>query len=630
MSQPPDRQRTASSPVGGKTKSNHPGSVRMPSPTFQRATSPHAHGKPSSTTPQTPSPSIGPMSPGGNPGSSSFVFPMRSVFQNMAQPEPTSPSDAPGGSSLSRAGSNQRPDRRDSLHPDPDLSNLVGISTIAQMLEESTISDKPEANKGPGYATFSSTRQQQHDKQAVSAGGAHQGRPITTPQGFFSAPALREDTESPFFNDQSRRASEPENVSPEQPARPDLPHKDSSTDTVRGDLPVNASADAKGSGLTDKSRPPVGQPQTKVTGVNFRDRPGQTTGDQQHYHEAGPATARPPKRDQQPASSQPALQQPKPRRAGGTSQSSASTQQRSDSQTNIELNDKGEHALVADYSGIVRLAEAGSLPSVGGTGDSGTGSRDRVQASGSAGSVPSGPTNARLAHSQRHFKQQPSNTRASVQNFINQQAQTTNMLDPNAPTPSPTPHSDSAESGTHRPLTDEDVEREWVESSDASLSVRDSSEMATASNDEILSEPEEPIVTFRFEHVATDDGHHVVVGREGILQRCEDEPITTPGAVQGFGVLIVLEEDMESGNLTVRQVSEVSFVFTRQALTSELHRTARAFPAVPVPPRLLYSRPHRGQRRSAPGQYRILARYCKRQRIGRRRRSAGFLDVWVR
>jgi hypothetical protein len=67
-----------------------------------------------------------------------------------------------------------------------------------------------------------------------------------------------------------------------------------------------------------------------------------------------------------------------------------------------------------------------------------------------------------------------------------------------------------------------------------------------------------PIVTFRFEHVTTEDGHHVVAGREGKLQKCEDEPITTPGAVQGFGFLIVLEEDFDSGRMAVRQVSEMS------------------------------------------------------------------------
>lgn len=68
---------------------------------------------------------------------------------------------------------------------------------------------------------------------------------------------------------------------------------------------------------------------------------------------------------------------------------------------------------------------------------------------------------------------------------------------------------------------------------------------------------EEPIVTFQFQHVEDENGHHVVVGREGQLQRCEDEPIHTPGAVQGFGVLIAVQ-DVDDSVLVVRQVSEVS------------------------------------------------------------------------
>ena len=35
------------------------------------------------------------------------------------------------------------------------------------------------------------------------------------------------------------------------------------------------------------------------------------------------------------------------------------------------------------------------------------------------------------------------------------------------------------------------------------------------------------------------------------------QPIRTPGAVQGFGILIAVEEDYDTGNLIVRQVSEV-------------------------------------------------------------------------
>lgn len=65
-------------------------------------------------------------------------------------------------------------------------------------------------------------------------------------------------------------------------------------------------------------------------------------------------------------------------------------------------------------------------------------------------------------------------------------------------------------------------------------------------------------ITDRFKHVMTDEGHAVITGRDGeTLQRCEDEPIHIPGAVQGFGLLIALHEEAE-GKLTVRVVSENS------------------------------------------------------------------------
>jgi hypothetical protein len=65
-------------------------------------------------------------------------------------------------------------------------------------------------------------------------------------------------------------------------------------------------------------------------------------------------------------------------------------------------------------------------------------------------------------------------------------------------------------------------------------------------------------VTARFKHVVTAEGHAIITGREGeILQRCEDEPIHIPGAVQSFGLLIALEEK-EDGQLIVRIVSENS------------------------------------------------------------------------
>ena len=34
---------------------------------------------------------------------------------------------------------------------------------------------------------------------------------------------------------------------------------------------------------------------------------------------------------------------------------------------------------------------------------------------------------------------------------------------------------------------------------------------------------EGPHVTFRYQHIQDDDGHHLIVGREGKLTQCEDE-----------------------------------------------------------------------------------------------------------
>ena len=66
------------------------------------------------------------------------------------------------------------------------------------------------------------------------------------------------------------------------------------------------------------------------------------------------------------------------------------------------------------------------------------------------------------------------------------------------------------------------------------------------------------LVTARFKHVMTEEGHAVIVGRDGdTLQRCEDEPIHIPGAIQSFGLLIALQE-LEEGRLQVRVVSENS------------------------------------------------------------------------
>lgn len=66
------------------------------------------------------------------------------------------------------------------------------------------------------------------------------------------------------------------------------------------------------------------------------------------------------------------------------------------------------------------------------------------------------------------------------------------------------------------------------------------------------------LITARFKHVVTDGGHAVITGRDGdVLQRCEDEPIHIPGAIQSFGLLIAMQEEAD-GKLVVRVVSENS------------------------------------------------------------------------
>lgn len=68
-----------------------------------------------------------------------------------------------------------------------------------------------------------------------------------------------------------------------------------------------------------------------------------------------------------------------------------------------------------------------------------------------------------------------------------------------------------------------------------------------------------PFITARHRHVVSEDGHMIIAGIDGAesIQRCEDEPIHIPGAVQGFGCMVALREGQEEGTLDIRVVSEV-------------------------------------------------------------------------
>jgi len=81
--------------------------------------------------------------------------------------------------------------------------------------------------------------------------------------------------------------------------------------------------------------------------------------------------------------------------------------------------------------------------------------------------------------------------------------------------------------------------------------------VGSVASKERASSDEQPLITARFKHIVTDGGHAVITGRDGeTLQRCEDEPIHIPGAVQNFGLLLAFKE--ENGKLVVHVVSENS------------------------------------------------------------------------
>jgi hypothetical protein len=134
----------------------------------------------------------------------------------------------------------------------------------------------------------------------------------------------------------------------------------------------------------------------------------------------------------------------------------------------------------------------------------------------------------------------------SVRNFVTKQAQTVNMPDPNAPTPMPMDEDEQqgylGASRTRQRGSNQNTEVNndfGYESPDhgsdhSSDGISDDGVTGTGSNgllatrnsessSQLSSEADEPVMTVRFEHVTTEDGHHVVVGREGKLQKCEDE-----------------------------------------------------------------------------------------------------------
>lgn len=597
----------------------------------------------------------------------------------------------------------------------------VGIASIAQLLQgedDGKQRERPKPSGHTGTATFSGKVDRSSGGGNGNTAGSPKGSPygiaaststrnipgsgIGTPAGtpassskpgttgFFSVPLIgeTETSDSPFFRDtqqEIRRSSDgtggtttaanktPRTPAEEPPHRPDMKEEDSAG-TVRlapnrspqlspslstsERKAENPSAEASGSGLPQRERAPVGQPQEEPSSVNFSDRPGskEHIGEKQSFSSSGnkedgsrmqndekadgadeaslKITGPPKTRDKSPTG----ITAPQPRRAGSsgleglsqitkaspTAAAAASLGDIARAHSTFDSSEDGERQLINDFASIVRLGEAGSISgTAGGTGTASKGSKDGLTGTGrdsrsrrtgkagestdaSSGGGPSGPTtHARLAQQQREIGKSSAASRDTIERFIKAQAETENLSDPNAPTPVPgqrsqtqspadrlrsSPRDGDTSSAPSTPARPDDSgyigsggasaphtgggdyhDQDTDTDLDHDNSTRESSEIAAASvgdsGDADVSgegeadpetEEEEPVVTLRFEHVATEDGHHVVVGREGKLRHCEDEPITTPGAVQGFGVLMVLEEDYEKGTLLVRQVSEVS------------------------------------------------------------------------
>lgn len=118
-------------------------------------------------------------------------------------------------------------------------------------------------------------------------------------------------------------------------------------------------------------------------------------------------------------------------------------------------------------------------------------------------------------------------------------------------------HSERLGSGPLALFDDESDEEDSEPAADVRSSQFGGSSIGRGSTGGLPDTALDGLMTSRFKHVMTDDGHLVITGRDGTLQRCEDEPIHAPGAVQGFGLLLAIREESD-GRFTVRYVSENS------------------------------------------------------------------------
>ncbi|KAE8542982.1 hypothetical protein D1P53_000469 [Cryptococcus gattii VGV] len=524
--------------------------------------------------------SAGPLSPGIP--SESFVFPIRSVFQGMVHSDSSNsmidghrqrnqdsfqrsisnnskPLRSPAFSDARRFST----DAAEAFHDEPDAN----IQTIAQMLQQ----DKDTSRKGngkhqSGAVTFFGKAERERSGSdgkkilgpfSPDASG-HLGNLTTTDTNNDSQHRKQQGiSESSRFEEGingSLELSHESGQAVQQAAQTDLPTTVQRSSTLKGKIPKSGHMETSFPNYPHfPSEHSSGQRERRFSTVNKVNPPPHNS--PSHLTD----TSHPPN---------PELQHPLP-------QHNTQRQHLQAAEMNKRTSSHGSRtSLEVDES-------AGSLSSMGdsgasgfkgiidGSGTTGTGDSASIGSAHASGSRGQGderqPTRASLVAQHRQRRQ--TSRQDSVRSFIRSQAGTTNLQDPNAPTPSPMPSSShlpgdgqdiavSMEDSANNEKLREQQQEEEEAREDGKEENEQVGQPITAAED--AEDPDEPAVTMRFEHVATEEGHHIVAGREGKLRRCQDEPITTPGAVQGFGVLMVLEEDYETGNLEIRQVSENS------------------------------------------------------------------------
>lgn len=466
------------------------------------------------------------------------------------------------------------------LHDEPD----AGIQAIAQMLQQDKDNALKEKGKNrPGVATFVGKAERDHRgsggeetlKPSPDASGHLGNSPVTSSNGDSEHLKQHDVVKSSHFEEganDSPDSSLGSGGTAKQATPTDLPTTLQRSSTLKGKASTSSHTETSPFNYCNfPSEHHSGQRERRFSTLNKVNPP--SCNSSSHPTD----TSHPPN---------PELQNPVPQHSTRQQHTQAAEMNNRTSshgsRTSLEVDESGMRSLISDMSGIVLLGEAGSLSSMGGSGVSGSkgtnggagmtgtvdsASIDSAHVTGGGGQGDDRQT-ARASPATQHRRARQTSRQDSVRSFIQSQASTTNLQDPNAPTPSPMGNgSPSAEDSQDAAVSMEDSasnekqreqQQEEEEAGQHGEVENEQVEQPVAASAEDAENPDEPAVTMRFEHVTTEEGHHLVAGREGKLSRCQDEPITTPGAVQGFGVLIVLEEDYETGNLEVRQVSENS------------------------------------------------------------------------